>query len=209
MLHHPLVKAVLTLFKGIAHSVGSMLGRLPSPAMIAALVVVGVVAPSVAPAQQVADPAANRSDCRLCTTAPTDSDDAPASPLHLEVATRLDFDKVVYAGTGDAQLDLSPTGTARLSGATTASGARAMPGTVTVRGEPGRAVRIDLPRMVELFGDSGHGTIRILSLRTDLPNFPRIGADGTLSFRFGGDLRISGDSDGSYRGSVDILVEYL
>ena len=59
-----------------------------------------------------------------------------------------------------------------------------------------------------MFGD-GNGAIRIELIVTDLPDFPRIGDDGTLSFRFGGDLRLSGDSDGAYRGSVDIVVEYL
>ena len=59
-----------------------------------------------------------------------------------------------------------------------------------------------------MFGD-GSGSIRINSLVTDLPSFPRIGDDGTLSFRFGGDLRLSGDSDGAFRGTIDIIVEYL
>ncbi|MDQ3074897.1 MAG: DUF4402 domain-containing protein, partial [Pseudomonadota bacterium] len=89
-----------------------------------------------------------------------------------------------------------------------AAGARAMPGSVLIRGEPGRAVRVDLPGQVQLFGE-GASSIRIDSLTTDLPSFPRIGDDGTLSFRFGGDLRLSGDSDGAYRGTIDITVEYL
>ena len=122
--------------------------------------------------------------------------------------SRLDFDKVVVNGNGNALLALSPDGVARLSGAATAAGARAMPGSVLVRGEPGRAVRVELPPQVELLG-AGAGSIRIDSLVTDLPPFPRIGDDGTLSFRFGGDLRLTGDSDGAYRGTIDITVEYL
>jgi hypothetical protein len=124
------------------------------------------------------------------------------------VETRLDFDKVVTQGKGAALVALSPPGVARLSGAATAGGARAMPGIVLIRGEAGRAVTIQLPRQVELFGDGG-GSIRIESLVTDLPSFPRIGDDGTLSFRFGGDLRLTGDSDGAYHGTIDITVEYL
>ena len=155
-------------------------------------------------------PAAGRATpCRLCAPG-ADAFDVgkPATPLRLEVQTRLEFDKIIFGGLGEAQVALSPGGAATISGATTATGARAMPGSVLIRGEPGRAVRIDLPREVRLFGE-GSGAIRIERLVTDLPAFPRIGDDGTLSFRFGGDLRVSGDSDGAYRGSIDIVVEYL
>lgn len=152
---------------------------------------------------------AGTAPCRLCTaTAPDPSNARPATPLRLEVETRLDFDKVVFAGNGSAVVALSPGGGTRLSGAATAAGARAMPGAVLVRGEPGRAVTVELPRQVQLFG-AGSGSISIDSLVTDLPSFPRIGEDGTLSFRFGGDLRLTGDSDGNYRGTIDIIVEYL
>lgn len=146
--------------------------------------------------------------CRLCSATPDDSNNArPSTPLRLEVETRLDFDKIVFDGRGTAVLALSPGGATRLSGAT-AAGARAMPGAVVIRGEPGRAVRIDLPSQVNLLGE-GSGSIRIDSLVTDLSSFPRIGDDGTLSFRFGGDLRLSGDNEGAYRGTIDITVEYL
>ena len=152
---------------------------------------------------------ASSAPCQLCSAAPSDTLNArPATPLRLQVETRLDFDKIVFEGTGSALFALSPGGVARLSGAATAGGARAMPGSVLIRGEPGRAVRIDLPGKVLLFGE-GSGSISIDSLTTDLPSFPRIGDDGTLSFRFGGDLRLSGESDGAFRGSIDIVVDYL
>ena len=147
--------------------------------------------------------------CRLCPVAVDDAAPArPATPLRLEVETRLDFDKVVFEGKGEGSLILSPGGIARVSGAASAGGSRPMPGAVVIRGEPGRSVRVELPHQVQLFGGGG-GTIRIDSLVTDLPPFPRIGDDGTLSFRFGGDLRLVGDSDGAYHGTVDIVVEYL
>ena len=115
----------------------------------------------------------------------------------------------MFDGHGSALLALSPDGVARLSGAATAAGARAMPGSVLIRGEPGRAVRVDLPAPGRACSAPARGSIRIDSLVTDLPSFPRIGDDGTLSFRFGGDLRLIGDSDGAYRGTIDIIVEYL
>lgn len=147
--------------------------------------------------------------CRLCTATPDETTNArAASPLRLQVETRLDFDKVVFQGKGRALIALSPGGVARLSGAATAAGARAMPGAVLVRGEPGRAVTIALPARVVLHG-AGAGSIVLDSLVTDLPAFPRIGDDGTLAFRFGGDLKLEGDSDGAYHGTIDIQVDYL
>ncbi len=179
---------------------GLSLGQIPFVVLVAA----GLVVPAASSAQD-----AGAVPCRLCgTTTPDSFNVRPASPLHLQVETRLDFDKVVFEGQGSAMLALSPSGATRLSGAATAAGARAMPGIVLIRGEPGRAVRVDLPSQVQLFGN-GTGLIRVDSLTTDLPSFPRIGDDGTLSFRFGGDLRLNGDSDGAYHGTADITVEYL
>lgn len=179
---------------------GPRLGRIAFVVLGAA----GLVLPTLLSAQD-----ATVAPCRLCSPATSDESNArPVVPLRLEVETRLDFDKVVFEGNGTALVALSPDGIARLSGAAAAAGARAMPGTVLIRGEPGRAVRIDLPSQVSLFG-AGTGSLRIDSLATDLPSFPRIGDDGTLSFRFGGDLRLTGDSDGAYHGTIDILVDYL
>jgi len=179
---------------------GLRLAACVSVALLAATLVV----PAASSAQD-----AGLAPCRLCSA---DSDPTlnarPAAPLRLQVESRLDFDRVVFEGKGNALFALSPDGVARLSGTAAAAGARAMPGSVLVRGEPGRAVRVDLPGEVQLFG-TGAGSIRIDSLVTDLPAFPRIGDDGTLSFRFGGDLRLTGDSDGAFHGTIDITVEYL
>jgi hypothetical protein len=171
---------------------------------LVALAATGMVVPARLAAQAGPD-----APCRLCSAS---AENAPAAaapaPLRLEVETRLDFDKVVFGGAGQGIIGLSPGGIARLAGAATALGARAMPGSVLVRGEPGRAVTVELPRRVQLFGN-GNGSIALDSLVTDLPAFPRIGDDGTLSFRFGGDLKLTGDSDGIYHGTIDILVDYL
>jgi hypothetical protein len=83
-----------------------------------------------------------------------------------------------------------------------------MVGEVTVRGEPGRTVRVDLPRNIELWGFNG-GSIQIESIRSDLPPAPRLDSNGKHSFRFGGVIRLSGDADGQFRGDVRIDVDYL
>ena len=198
------MKPTLTLLKGRSDSVTIMSGPCLRQILSVALVVAGLVVPAAGRAQD-----AVTAPCRLCSGAPSDPLNArPATPLRLQVETRLDFDKIVFEGTGSALIALSPDGVARLSGAATAAGARAMPGSVLVRGEPGRAVRVDLPATVTLFGE-GSGSITIDSLTTDLPSFPHIGDDGTLLFRFGGDLRLTGDQDGAYRGTIDIVVDYL
>ncbi len=180
-----------------------MSGPCPRPILSVALVAATLVPGGLRAQDSVAAP------CQLCSAVPSDILNVrPAVPLRLEVETRLDFDKVVFQGPGSASIALSPDGVARLSGAASAAGARAMPGSVIIRGEPGRAVRVDLPHQVILYGE-GAGSLRIDSLTTNLPHLPRIGADGTLSFRFGGDLRLSGDGDGAFRGMIDIVVDYL
>ena len=198
------MKSLLTPLKRLSASIAAMLGLRLTHNLFVALGAAWLVVPAPVSAQDIAS-----APCRLCSALPPDLLNArPAEPLRLQVETRLDFDKIVFEGSGSALLSLSPDGVSRLSGAATAAGARAMPGSVLIRGEPGRAVRVDLPGKVILFSE-GHGSISIESLTTDLPNFPRIGADGTLLFRFGGDLRLSGDSDGAFRGSIDIVVDYL
>ena len=198
------MKSPLTLLKRLTASVAAMTGFRLCILTSVALAAAGLAVPAPTRAQDAAI-----APCQLCSADPSDALNArPAAPLHLQVETRLDFDKVVFEGNGNALFVLSPDGVTRISGAAAAAGARAMPGSVLIRGEPGRAVRVDLPGKVTLFGE-GSGSLSIDSLTTDLPVFPRIGADGTLSFRFGGDLRLSGDSDGAYRGSIDIVVDYL
>lgn len=146
--------------------------------------------------------------CQLCDSASKPSEEKPATPVSLDVETRLDFDRLILAGTGEGTAELGPDGTRNVAGSITAIGSRAMVGEVVIRGEPGRLVRIELPRSIELYGFSG-GTIRLDSIRSDLPAMPRLDGKGRLSFRFGGVLRVSGDLDGEFRGDVPIDVDYF
>ena len=83
-----------------------------------------------------------------------------------------------------------------------------MVGSAVVRGEPGRAVRVDLPRHIVLRSFSG-GEIIFEEMVSDLPSLPRLDSAGRLEFRFGGRLRIRGDAEGEYHGDLPITVEYL
>ena len=177
-----------------------MTGRIHAHFVLALIGALGLAAPAMP--QDVTAP------CSLCAPAPAAADDKPATPVKLDVEVNLDFDRLVLAGGGDGSAELGPDGVRNVSGSITAIGARAMVGEVVIRGEPGRYVRIELPRRIELQGISG-GVIRLDSLRSDLPRMPRLDGNGRLKFRLGGMLHLTGDVSGAFRGDVTIDVDYL
>lgn len=166
-----------------------------------------LVAAAVLAAMPAMRPAA--AQCLLC--APGDAaraSDAPAIPLRVEIGSGLDFNRVALTAPGGGSVTIDPAGRTRsVSGALASLGGLFMAGTVTVRGEPGRGVRVDMPADVALRTPAG-GSARIARLVTDLPLNPRLGADGTLRFSFGGRLDVSGDLDGDYHGRIAITVDY-
>lgn len=149
------------------------------------------------------------SQCRLCdaptTVAPTEN---ISGAISLQIEASLDFDRLILLGAGEGTAQLRPDGSTAVSGMIGAISNRAMVGSATVRGEPGRAVRIDLPRLIQLYSLSG-GRISVDEIVSNLPSSPRLDATGTLSFRFGGRIRVSGDAEGDYRGDMPITAEYL
>ena len=146
--------------------------------------------------------------CRLCdkpTTAredPTTGDD-----IRLEIETQPQLRPVDPCRGGQGAAVIRPDGSSAAEGAVTDVGPRAMVGTAIVHGQPGRIVRVELPRRIELYSLSG-GNISFEDVTSDLPSLPRLDSAGNLSFRFGGRVRISGDADGEYRGDLPITVEY-
>ncbi len=147
--------------------------------------------------------------CRLCETPTTRPDERPGEgPVSLAIETSLDFDRLIILGVGEGSATLLPNGSRSVSGVIGSISGRAMVGSAVINGEPGRAVRIDLPYRIELHSISG-GRIVIEDIISDLPTSARLDSGGTLNFRFGGRLRISGDAEGEYRGDVPITVEYL
>jgi len=165
------------------------------PALVALALALGVASPAAA-------------QCRLCAAPTTTEAGDTSTPVKLEVDTSLDFDRLVLAGSGAGTAMLGPDGSRQTSGTVVSIGGRAMVGTITVRGEPGRAIRIGLPATITLFGTSG-GEVRIDSIRSDLVAMPRIGANGSLSVRFGGELHVDGTLDGDFRGDFAVDVDYL
>ena len=51
-------------------------------------------------------------------------------------------------------------------------------------------------------------SVSITGISSDLPLLPRLDGEGRLRIRFGGELFISGDAEGEYRGDVPITVDY-
>jgi hypothetical protein len=147
--------------------------------------------------------------CRLCDQ-PTDArtEDSPNDNLQLQIETNLNFDRLILSGAGAGAVTIRPNGSSGAEGIVAAVGPRAMVGTVLVHGDPGRAVRVELPRRIELYSLGG-GRITLDDVGSDLPAAPRLDAAGNLSFRFGGRLLVSGDADGQYRGDLPISVEYF
>ncbi|HEX5236914.1 MAG TPA: DUF4402 domain-containing protein [Sphingomicrobium sp.] len=146
--------------------------------------------------------------CRLCdkpTTSPQQNEGADS--IQLEIETSLNFDRLVLSGGGDGAAVVRPDGSTAAEGALTGVSARAMVGTAVVHGQAGRTVRVELPRRIDLYSLSG-GRIAFDDVVSDLPSLPKLDSTGTLTFRFGGRVRITGDSDGEYRGDLPITVEY-
>lgn len=146
--------------------------------------------------------------CQLCRPGQAAVEQAPEQPVQLEVQTRLDFDQLILVGAGEGSAELTPNGNRIPRGSVKAISMRATLGEVTVRGEPGRQVRVDLPDSIELHGFNG-GSIRLDAIRSDLPPVARLDENGRLRIRFGGTVRVTGDSDGEFRGDVRVDVEYF
>jgi hypothetical protein len=146
--------------------------------------------------------------CRLCSTPTTARDDSVnGGDVRLEIESNLNFDRLIVAGAGQGTAVIRPDGTSEAQGAISQLGPRTMVGTVSVHGEANRAVRVDLPQRIQLYSLGG-GTITVDDLTSDLPSLPRLDSAGSLTFRFGGRVRITGDADGEYRGDLRITVEY-
>jgi hypothetical protein len=146
--------------------------------------------------------------CRLCDKPTTTRDEATTGDdIKIEVESSLNFDRLILFGQGDGEAVIRPDGSKAAVGAVSDIGPRAMVATAVIHGTPGRTVRVDLPRRIELYSLGG-SRITFDEVVSDLPSLPRLDSAGNLTFRFGGRVRISGDAEGDYRGDLPITVEY-
>lgn len=146
--------------------------------------------------------------CRLCSTPTTAlSQSIGNDGIDLEIETSLDFGRLILGGDGNGAAVIRPDGSNAAEGALTSISARAMVGTASVHGLPRHAVRVELPRRIDLYSRGG-GRISVDQVVSDLPSVPRLDSAGNLTFRFGGRVTVTGDSEGDYRGNLPITVEY-
>ena len=146
--------------------------------------------------------------CRLCSGVAEEEIAEVPPPMTIEVETSLDFDRLVLTGTTGGVARLGPDGSRSASGAIGDISGRAMAGTIVIRGEPNRSVRVDLPDRIELEGWNG-SQILIERVSSDAGSAPRLDSNGRLVVRFGGELHVQGEAEGDYRGHVPVTVEYL
>lgn len=153
-------------------------------------------------------PGAAVAQCRLCEQPKTArSDDVTTGDVQIQVETNLSFDRLILTSAGTGAATIRPDGSSGAEGSVSGVGPRAMVGTVFVHGDPGRAVRVELPRRIELYSLGG-GRLTLEDVNTDAAPVPRLDSAGNFTFRFGGRLILSGDTDGQYRGDLPITVEY-
>lgn len=128
--------------------------------------------------------------------------------MSLEVETSLDFDRIVLVSQTGGSARIGADGSQSARGTIGGLSGRATVGTVVIRGEPGRHIRVEIPEAIELSALNGN-RIKLLRIITNLGPSPRLDSTGRLTFNFGGELAISGNAEGDYRGDVPITVEYF
>lgn len=130
------------------------------------------------------------------------------TPLRVEIRTQLDFSRATTGGTGTGQISINPdNGTRSVAGDVVDLGGSALAGSVILTGEPGRAVKIDMPSTIRMTSSTG-SAIQITNLRTNLSSQSKLDHFGRLEFNFGGDLVINGSVAGAFRGRIPITAEY-
>jgi hypothetical protein len=154
--------------------------------------------------------AAGDGACRLCR--PDNNNEAALVereiPLSIEITTKLDFSRAALSGSGGGVIDVDPqSGNRRVDGNMIDLGGSALAGTAVVRGEPGRAVRIDMPTSARMASSTG-GIVEIIGLRTTLSRQPRLDQAGRLQFSFGGKLLVRGNASGTFRARIPITAQY-
>ena len=143
--------------------------------------------------------------CRLCSADAGRPAIAEARPLTIDIEAALDLGRAaVRSGGGSIALD-ERSGARRVTGLTDLGGF-AIEGSVRLTGEPFRQVRVSLPSSVRLVAPDG-GSAEATGLRTDLPPAPALDGTGTLVFSFGGQLTVTGDASGEFRGRIPIVAD--
>ncbi len=146
--------------------------------------------------------------CQLCTTPPLPVPSQPPRPLTIEIDASLDFSTAAHRDSGQGSIEVDPaTGQRRVTGGLVGLSGMALRGTVRITGQPFRQVRISLPTKVVMQSTLG-ATADITGIVADIGSIPVIGANGTLTFSFGGKMTVRGGAAGEFYGRIPISVDY-
>lgn len=156
----------------------------------------------------VAFPAAAQTACLLCSQPSTVEPNKTMRPLRVEIEASLDFSLAAHTNIGSGSIEIDPqTGERRVIGGLVALGGSSMRGNVLVEGEPFARLTVTVPRSIKLNSTRGDKA-EVVDIKTSLLTDPMIGADGRLSFSFGGRLIVENGATGSFNGRIQINVEY-
>ncbi|WP_162249671.1 DUF4402 domain-containing protein [Altererythrobacter sp. Root672] len=150
--------------------------------------------------------AAGEDACATCLELPRAERDE--QPLRIEIESGLQFSRLALAGQEDGAAEIDPrTGAKRVVNMIDLGGisyqARA-----TVRGQPLRPVRVELPARVLLRSPSG-AEAELTHFVTDLPPVAMLDENGLLTFNFGARISSRAASGGDFRGRIEIHVDYF
>jgi hypothetical protein len=152
---------------------------------------------------------ASAADCQLCSPNDNKADNpTPRRALRIEIDSMLDFSSIAIRtqGSGAVEID-SHSGARRVSGGLIGLGGPALRGTARITGEPFARIAVRLPTSLELRSVSG-AIARISQIETTLSPDPMIGANGELTFSFGGRMTVNEAESGEFQGRFPISAEY-
>jgi hypothetical protein len=148
-------------------------------------------------------------ECQLCAPKDDKADSSTARrALRIEIDSVLDFSSIAIRSQGSGAVEIdSRSGARRVSGGLIGLGGPALRGVARITGEPFARVAVRLPTSLELRSVSG-ATARISQIETSLSPDPMIGANGELTFSFGGRMSVSEGEAGEFQGRFPISAEY-
>ena len=152
-------------------------------------------------------PSASGAQCRLCAPGTGEAARPPVRPLAIEMQAGLDLGRATARGGTGGSISIDERTSVRRVEGLVDLGGFAVTGSARLTGEPHARVRVSLPRDVPLVAPDG-SVATATDLRADLPLDARLGADGTLSFAFGGRLVVPGGASGDFRGRIAITADY-
>lgn len=156
-----------------------------------------------------ATPLSAEPGCLLCAAPaqPTKANKA-MRPLRVDIDTSLDFSLAAHTNIGSGTIEIDPrTGERRVMGGLVALGGSSMRGVVLVEGEPFARLTVTIPPSIKLNSPRGDKA-EVVDIKSSLLADPMIGADGRLSFSFGGRLVVENGATGNFQGRIHINVEY-